>query len=519
MKEQNRQPLLLERAARYLLARAREDRFPLLCAVFSGLLAYCFAFTNKLINHDEAGQLFGKGATVSSGRWGLGALDSIFPNISMPWIYGVISLGLIALSVCLILRLFSVESRALQGLLAGTITVFPSLIGLFGYMFTSSSYALAFFLAVLSVWMLQKQSLTGTLCAIGCLIFSVSIYQSYISIAACLLVLVLIQKLLRGEDTSVVFKKGLLFVCFLLVSLGAYYGATQVVFSIKDISFNAYADDSIILSPHSIVQGIFLAYQHFIRCFAELEYRLIPTALSRNAHLVLLLSIAGLLLLWLYRQGRRDLPRALLLLALVALLPLAINCMYLVSAESAIHTLVLYSFVSLYILAGVLADHLIRDGAFQRAASVICQGFANLVTFSLALILVINIYVANASYLTLHLRYENAYAFCTSLITNIQVRPDFTPDTKLAIVGHWGSPEHYEWNLGFTSELTGVSGFQPDSYSMPAFLEYYLGFSIPFATEEEISEITATDAYKAMAVYPYSGSMEKFGDIVVVKLS
>lgn len=141
---QNRRSFLLEALAGRLLQWIRQNRIPLFSALLAGALAYPFAFTNKLVNHDEVGQLFAKGATVTSGRWGLGALDLIFPNISMPWIYGIITLLLMAASACLILRLIPLKSPLLQGLLAGSIVVFPSLIGLFGYMFTSSSYAVSF---------------------------------------------------------------------------------------------------------------------------------------------------------------------------------------------------------------------------------------------------------------------------------------------------------------------------------------------------------------------------------------
>ena len=48
----------------------KNNKTPFLAALFTGLLAHGFAFTNKLLNHDEIESLFGKGATVTSGRWG-----------------------------------------------------------------------------------------------------------------------------------------------------------------------------------------------------------------------------------------------------------------------------------------------------------------------------------------------------------------------------------------------------------------------------------------------------------------
>lgn len=73
--------------------------------------------------------------------------------------------------------------------------------------------------------------------------------------------------------------------------------------------------------------------------------------------------------------------------------------------------------------------------------------------------------------------------------------------------------------MAFTDTLTGVTGFKPDSYSKERFLEQYVGFAIPFASQAEEAEIAASPEFAEMSVYPYYGSMKKIGDTFVVKLS
>ena len=181
-------------------------RIPFLSSLILGLLAYGFAITNKLVNHDEVFTLFFKGGTFSLGRWGLAILELIFPNYSMPWIYGIITVVLVAAAVCMMVSLFGIRNRLLQARLGGTVMVFPSLIGLFGYMFTSASFGLSFFLAVLSVKLIQKPKFRYLLAAGACLVLSLSIYQSYISVAASLLVLLLILgKVMKSRKAK---KKG-----------------------------------------------------------------------------------------------------------------------------------------------------------------------------------------------------------------------------------------------------------------------------------------------------------------------
>lgn len=144
--------LLYEKAVRWLLEHIREYRIPLISSWIVGLLAHMFMFTNKIVNHDDVLYLFSKGETLVSGRWLLALTGYIFPNCSMPWIYGVLSLAITAATVCLIVKIFDIRSKYLQALLAGLIVSFPAQTSIFCFMFTSAPYALALLGSVLSVY-------------------------------------------------------------------------------------------------------------------------------------------------------------------------------------------------------------------------------------------------------------------------------------------------------------------------------------------------------------------------------
>lgn len=517
--KQNHAPILAEMFSGWLVRIFRANRLPFLASLIWGMLAYTFAFTNKLINHDEVGQLFGKGATVSSGRWGLGFLDTVFPNVSMPWIYGVITVICVSIAICLIIHLFSIRSRLIQVLLTGTVMVFPSLIGVFGYMFTSSSYGLSFLLAVLAVWLVCRPCKWAVLPALCCLIGSLSIYQAYISVAASLLVLVLIRMLLTDADPLTVLKKGIGYVLFLAAALAGYYLATQLVLRIKDISFNEYAADSISFSLSHLLEGVRLAYLNFFRFFYWAHHRLMPTPLSRKLHVMLFCAVGLLLLLWMRKQQQPRLGQFLLLPVLIAVLPLAINCMYLITSEGSIHTLVLYSFVAVYILAAILADLWIREQAAGKIPELLRRLTLDGIALVLTAIAFINVYTANTAYLSMHLRYENAYAFYTSLTAQIRQMPEFREGSRLAVIGQWQSPDFYGDRMEFTAYLMGVNGFVPSDYSAQAFMEYYIGFPAVYATEEEISAIRQREEYREMSLYPYYGCINAIDDVIVVKLS
>ena len=306
---------------------------------------------------------------------------------------------------------------------------------------------------------------------------------------------------------------------FLILSLGLYYIASQIVFRVTGTTFSSYAGDSITFSISTIPGKILLAYSNFLYFFTGRMHCLIPTGLSQLAHILCLAAIGALLLLWCFRQNGHKVIRFVLLFALVGILPLAINCMYLITSEASIHTLVLYGFVAVYVLAAVLADECMEAVSEKGVSQLLRKLALDTVTLAVSLIIVINIYVANAAYLNLHLRYENAYAFYTSLLSDIRRTPEFQEGTKIAVTGFWKNPDYFEENFEFAHYLAGIYGFVPDSYSNESFLKYYIGVSIHFATAEEISEITASAEYADMAVYPYYGSMQMFDDVLVIKLS
>lgn len=512
-------PLALEKAALWSREKLRKFSVPILATFLFGALAYFFAFTNKLINHDDVSALFTKGASSVIGRWGLEILDKFLPNYSMPWLNGSLAIVLMAIAVCLVISLFRIRSKVLQVLLAGVMVVFPSMIGVFPYMFMGTTYAAGILLSILSVWMISTRPKQLWLFAVGFLVFSVSTYQGHIAIAASLLVLVLIRQLLLEENVLPVIKRGFFFVGFLIVSLGLYYIATLVLLRWMGIEMATYASGSMSFSIANFPADIAEAYSTFVLYFKESYLGLVPTAMSRGIHLVILLTIAVSLVLWGISHKGKNLPRFLMLAAMLVLLPLAINCMHLFATRDSIHTLVLYSFVSVYVLAAVLCETCMSLDIGGKLPSLLRSITLNVATLAIALVIILNTFVANEAYLNLYLRYENAYAFYTALLADLKMMPEFAEDTKLAIIGSYDQPDYYAEKFDVTHNITGTYGFLPDSYSKDLFLEYFIGLSIPFASEEEIAQIRFSEEYKAMAVYPYYGSMQMFDDILVVKLS
>ena len=512
-------PLILQSIFQWCIHTLKNNRVPFFSSLFTGILCYGYAISNKLVNHDEVQCLFAKGGTVASGLWGLGALDLIFPNYSMPWANGLLALLLMAAAVCIMVRILSIGNPVLQALFAGSVIAFPSLIGTFAYMFTIHAFALSFLLAVLAVWFVCRDKYLYLVPALGCMVLSLSIYQSYISVAAGLLVLVLIRQLLEGEPVSTVIRRGIVSVAFLAVSLGVYYAATQAILILKDITMNDYAGGNVSFSFSGIPAAVVTAYRAFFRFFTEGYRGLIPTAFSRNLHWTLLLLTLVLLILPLRSGKKKEIGSICLLAALVLILPLAICCMYLFTTEDSVHTLVLYGFVCVYALTAIAADlslEAVFSCRFVQVTGCIAQ---NLVSIVLSLILACNLFLANEIWLNLQLRYENAFAFYSCVLSELHALPDFTDKMPVALIGSQQEPEFYETEFPFTGPMTGTKGFKPDSYSREKFFTYYVGVELPFLSDEQCAVLSSDPQISSMPCWPYYGSIRIIDGTVIVKLS
>lgn len=493
---------ICEKGAAALARWLKAHRLPFAASLVFGLLAHMYAFSNKLLNADETSALFSKGASVTSGRWGLELTSYIFPDVSMPWIYGVISLLLIGLAVCLTVDIFRIKSPLLQAALGGVMLSFPAILGNFCFMFTSASYALAIFLAVLSVYLFTRGGRGRAALGVALLAVSLGIYQAYISLAAGYLVLCLIRSLLEGEDrASDVLRRGAVYVLLLIAALGLYYAVNLIVTTLGGHGYQEYE----YMSQGGLISRLVRCYSAFVGTVFSGYFGYVNSTLSKLMHLVLLaISLAGIVL----TMARDKNPgRCLLTAALIAILPLSINCMYLIASVDIIHTLVLYSFVCVYILAAIVLD---------RAEGRLCL-WRDLVSVALAVILAGNIFYCNKVYLKMALQYEHAYAFYTTLMAQIMETPGFDQNTIIDFVGNDAAGIKTVDEID-TALLTGPNDDLVNTYTRVYFMKYYLGMDFYSYREDTILN---ADWYDEMPSYPDEGSilMRPEENRIIVKLN
>ena len=489
-----------------LAQSARDNTLPAISCIVSGLAAYLFVFTNKLLNLDEIAGLFGKGESISSGRWALALTSYIFPDISLPWFNGILSLLMLTAAVLLILHVFEIKSTLLRLIIPALIITFPSQTVTFTYMFTCAPYALAVLLAAGSVYLtLGRSDKLGFAAGCALLTLSLGIYQAYLSIAASLYVVYLIKRTIEGEwQLKRIIRCGFTALAAMAAALILYYVINKLVMLATGTEYNSYADASFQTDIKSVLFGVRVAFTAFLGYFYKGYYHLVATDMSKYMHYVLLIVLGIELAACFFRQKEKG--RRSLLAALIILFPLSVNCLYIISAQR--HTLMLYSFASLYILAAVTAESLMKDRhiPWRRCLCAV-----------LAVIAVCNIFYANRLYLKMKLEYENAYSFYTGVITRIKETPGYDENTMVLISGEAHELLHESTEID-TSDLVGVMEGLINIYSRDNFFTYYAGFSPPTFDWAQWDASGASEELESMPIYPNDGSVKKIGDFIVVKL-
>ena len=116
-----------------IINELKKYQISFLSSIFFGLISYMYMFTNKFPNGDDVRFLFSKGGTVSHGRWGLELVSIILPDVSMPWLWGIISIFILSFSAYLIIKIYCIENKYFQIFLSAIIMTFPSNICIFTY--------------------------------------------------------------------------------------------------------------------------------------------------------------------------------------------------------------------------------------------------------------------------------------------------------------------------------------------------------------------------------------------------
>ena len=197
------------------------------------------------------------------------------------------------------------------------------------------------------------------------------------------------------------------------------------------------------------------------------------------------------------------------------LLPLAINIVD-VLIEGNINVLMSHPMQLMVPFALVLAEQARGCNAWEKLARV----GAGAVAVVLCWLCTVTAY---ASYRTVALAYEYVDTLSTAILTRVFNSTDYTSDTRVLIAGLPDESEAQKFNFlfdksAYTKNMVFWDGRAGVLGNWKHYLYDYHGVWIGEVDTDEYYDIIDSEAFKEMPVYPAEGSLEKFDDILVVKL-
>ena len=504
-----------------------KNKYIILSAIIFGIAAHGMALLNKFCTFDDAAFLNSVGHTYKSGRWMLDLTEKIHTAIlgngttlSTPLFNGLLSLIFIAVAACFIIGTLKIKNKYLQMMLSGLMVVFPVITSLFAFMFTAPYYMLSLCVGSFAVWLISQNKrwycwLVGGI-ILGC---CTGIYQGFIPTFIGLCLLACINEVYSTEGCSfrTIIKIMLYYGGACIVMLISYLLLNKLLLAINNTFLADYkgVSDFGVTSAKGYIKRIIRAYKEFFLLTGDKANSLHPirTRVYYYAALTLSILLSIFILLQAHKKGSSAL-QALLLAALICLVPLATEFTYVMCEEKDIWTLMMYGNIIIFVYLVWAADNI----GLSRPKNIACGVAA-------ALLLLMNIVYLkydNICYLKAEILQEEAKSYYTELVTRIQSTEGYNSDMPVIYLN--------ELHKNLDSSITADSGLFDVANNIPygSYGSYYsinslhwdvvmkiwTGFDPVIGDVENLGN---TERIAELTAYPDEGSIAVIDGNVVVK--
>lgn len=487
-----------------------------LCALYTAcftLLAHGYRYLSMGFSGDAAliSQAGEEAYQVSLGRFLQPVYWQVRGSITAPLVIGLFATAFLIVTAVILTRLLGFTRRREIALTCGLIAASETFaVSNATYLPWTDVYALALMLAMLGVYVFFRLK-RGWLLSSVLYCLSLGAYQSYLAVAASLLILLFLARLLDGERTSRVWRDGMLSCLSLLLGLLLYALVLKAVLAVLGIEASrdyngvgrvgAIALDAL---PGLLSETYLTPLRYLFDPAGEAvipwHVRLIPAWLNQ-----ILLACAAVLLA---ARMRRMRPGAVLTaLLLLLLLPFGMNFVELI-AQGIVNGLMIYAYGFFYILCLLLAARSGRKegAAAGRATSAACAVTALL----LCAVLGINTVSSNQMSFKRDLEFSSTLSAVTRILDRAEQTEGYVPgETPVVILGMLPSSALSMERPGFESiarhqgmRYTYAASYESATYW---YLQMVLGVPIRLVSHEERIALSSSEQAAGMPAFPQEG--------------
>lgn len=507
----------------YVNEEIKKNRDIIVYVFIFGLIAHGEMFINRSFFFDDA-PASGMALTISLGRWAYHILSVVFAKfvgdyITLPLIFMLFSIACIALCTIIIADLLEIDGKLYRLLLSGFMVVNSSVICCFFYMLCAPYYMFGYFLATLSVYLIiRKKGLLYYVLAILCAVIATGIYQAVIPYMLTLLLLTFMYDTYKREESdwkSFLTKTGI-YALYAVAFAGIYLLFMKLSLIITNTELDSYKGMDKIGSTGvgEYLGRVAYLYKEFFACNKIIDGfgSFFPILISPIAKVVVAFIFLAIIFEAVVLLRKKEVRKAAQLILLSALIPLAVNFIYVIVQAEGVYTLMLYSQVFVWITALKIVEI-----AGSKISSGCVKIIPMLMTVFLIMAGVLYVIYDNAIYLKANLYKERAISYYTTLITRIKSAEGYDDAYPVAMINEENKEDHSVKDLAPFSAFSVMPISTYDAYlncySWKTYMDTWCGYRPDYISPDELSGVSGI---KDMPHYPDDGSIKVIDGIVVV---
>lgn len=508
------------------LAFTKQEKICFIITAVIGIVIYYQMPSNWLTNPDTVWNAIyfrnGHGGEKANGRLLQILMDKLRMNMITPVLTTLVCVLMLAVIAVLIMRIFECKS-IFSGTLIGLLLLFmPSTSSSLTYYYCSDSFMLAFLCAVLGTYIIKEHAdWRGSLVGVSLLFVSEYLYQAYICVVFALAVMLLIFDMLserKVKDALLQFGR---YVIICVAALGLYVISFKILQILLHIEVRAdrgmdFSDLFNLSVLPGLIRNTYVNWfeYYFGNGFLNNEFG------DRNLInlMVVILGLVSIFILWV--KGEKKRFRSGILLLGVLFLPLASTAITIMAPKVEMSIIMIPALVCTYLLTLVAGIRIAEHGEQIKWVgyidlAVVCFFAWNSVVFTE---LCIN---------SMQLQLNKTQTVADMMLDEITDQYGYSKDSKLLVAGSMEDgnfPKLYGWPTDVIQWTSASYGFMWDTYTGNEecwinFFKQYRGVAFESCGQDIYKELLLDEEYQEMPLFPQEGSVRKFDDIIVVKMS
>jgi len=499
-------------------------------ALILGFFVHMFAMANLIPNHDTVILTWDKFHwVIVTGRWFAWFPQWLTGIHNLSWLSSFMAIIYLAVAACLMGACLKIKKTINCILLSFLLVSFPSVTMYFTYAGWPDIGFFAVPLACLAAYITSKYKY-GFCFGWIFVTLTIAIYQAYISIAAGLLIAVLIVDALRGDsDALSIFIKGIKSVAVLVVGFIAYTVILNIVLNTMSLQLSPYmgidnfGGFALYQLPERILHAYVSVFNFFYRDSFNLHHDYMRVISFDIVFIVMALAVI-ILITSIILINKLYKSKALLavLAFLIIVFPLGVGSILIISSH--FHMLMVYSFVIILISVPALLEicvemlTLVNKKHIRQGLNATC----GVMLIALTLYCINYTILANKTYLKLEVANRHSIVYSTILFAQIQNQDFFDPNLTIVISGAAGSRSSIQTLHGVRG-VEGASPFLgPGMFSYASYLRNFMGIDQNIrAVGSDSNFLSESDLaiLENMPVYPLPGSIKYSNGEIFVKFS